>query len=364
MASSARNRSVNHSSLETQQDLIRRNLKDDLASNNAVSPEAPTAWQAAVVKKLLGNLPMPLELIELIMDFAEYWPCTSTNMDSSVAVLSDNSISIMQFDSIMFTYHHWVPEAVGESILLRTEPLAFGSPAPRRKKTLWISRGNHASDSESLNNQLRELPHCGRYPVRKIVFTIISRQDAKKASPQDIDCCWYDTGSFEAALVKVLPRRAPQYSSKGLQGENNNVASKHDSNTTTSQGKPTSSFLRSVHSALQAPLSWKLRSARTKSQLDSLATEQLIWHTVSRHSCEHKLNESHIMVWRNEDSSMDTKTRAGEYARKGGALIRNMEVGDSILLRATTRRRDSWVGHPLAFMNYVVSASVCVYWAV
>lgn len=86
--------------------LIRQNLKGDLAASDGMRPSTPAIWEALVVKRMLCTLPLPLELIESIIDFAEYWPCTYTEMRESVAVLSNDPVRIMNFYSTNIACHH------------------------------------------------------------------------------------------------------------------------------------------------------------------------------------------------------------------------------------------------------------------
>lgn len=83
--------------------LIRQILKEDLASSDVLRPNSPTIWEALAVKRMLSTLPLNLELVETIMDFADYWPCTCTKMKDSVVVLSDDNVAIMDFYSILIT---------------------------------------------------------------------------------------------------------------------------------------------------------------------------------------------------------------------------------------------------------------------
>ena len=91
--------------------LILQNLKEDLAASDGMRPSTPAIGEALAVKRMLGTLPLPLELLESIMDIAEYWPCTYTEMkEHPVAVLSDVGVLIMFFYSMISPYHHGVLE--------------------------------------------------------------------------------------------------------------------------------------------------------------------------------------------------------------------------------------------------------------
>jgi hypothetical protein len=185
--------------------LIRQNLKEDVVASDGMRPSSPAIWEALAVKRMLSTLPLPLELVESIMDFAEYWPCTYREMKDSVAVLSDDGVRIMDFYSMMFTYHHWVPEAVRDRELLRTGPLGFGYLALKKAwKAPWSNRGTRKPDSKPQGQPILcpiPLPTRGIRPCQKIVFSMISRGECRSDAAA---ASWFDV-----ALEKAVPGPGP-----------------------------------------------------------------------------------------------------------------------------------------------------------
>ena len=71
------------------------------------------------------------------------------------------------------------------------------------------------------------------------------------------------------------------------------------------------------------------------------------------------------MSWTRDDDPNLPYLKADDSGMKMGVtshkVVRELEVGDRIILRARNKRKDE-SNSPC--MNYVVAASVCVYWAV
>lgn len=331
--------------------LIRQNLKEDLAASDGMRPSSPAIWEALAVKRMLSTLPLPLELVESIMDFAEYWPCTYKEMKDSVVVLSDDGVRIMDFYSIMFTYHHWVPEAVRDRELLRTGPLGFGYPALKKaRKAPWSNRGTRKPDSKPQGQPIFcpiPLPTRGIRPCRKIVFSIISRGECRSDAAA---ASWFD-----AALEKAVPspssignRPDPALHSAGAQ----------DAEPT----KPPiilSSVLKALQFVWQLPITSAKGLANTKKPQESPLSDHLLWQCVSYNEPSSRLNKHRVIAWRYDDDSEEQADDAVHDRHHSGAkFIRSMELGDSIILCARTRS-------PFApGMTYIPNASVCVYWAV
>lgn len=374
MASSSRINSNNdqlRGIAETQQSIVKRNLKEDLAPTVTTPPDAPTVWEAICVKRLLGELPLPLELIESIMDFAEYWPCAFTNLKDSVGVLSDHEVGPMEFESIMFTYHHWVPEAREQSTLLRTEPLGFQAPSWKDRRMSWTKWGPRRTSSRALPSSLASywpLPARGRRPCRKIVFSIASRQDAKTAA-RNPPRSWEEVGLFEVAFEKA-PATPPAslplspHSVTEIFELQDISGSRTHSVPSIKTIKATSSQSRSMHAILTNPVKWRRHSTYDKSPTDDCASNQLAWQTVSKNDCESRLNECQVITWSYDEDKKGANSPQDESVGKGAEFVRSMEVGDSITLRASTRKTDEFHHRKVHFMNYVASANVCIYWAV
>lgn len=342
--------------------LIKENLKQDLAQPDKEPPPFPTVWQAVETKRLLNSLSLPIELVEDIMDFAEYWPSSSTRMEDSVAVLSDGRARCTEFYSTQFTYHHWVPETVGDTELLCTEPLSMGEPAaPEKKYASWAGqnlRNLKFPSKASGNAQSMMLPARGRRPCRKIVFSIVSREDSRDSS-----VC--TTSSWFEAVLKS--HKGSSFSRDSSARRSQSVSTMKNDNV--ARMKPpknlSPSFYKSMRSLWQ-PRRHQLRNVRRA----SIATEpdegsslhQPVCALIFENGANSRLNKHGVVTWRYDDNTEETYAGEGKGRMKmnstGYKIIREMEIGDNIILRARIKETMS------PCMNYVVSARVCTYWAV
>ena len=324
--------------------LVQQNLKEDLAPSLPITPSFPSLEQAATAKHLLRSLSLPLELIETIMDFAEYWPSVTSRMKDSVAVLSDPRAKMTDFYSIMFTYHHWVKEFVRNRALLRSEALAFRHKSAATSS--WKFRaGNHAThtvdqigDSEQV-----ALPARGNRPCRKVAFEIVSREDYSGYNVEE-ESTW-----FEASLGK--PDR--EHSVDTMSSSNDDRVL----NAIQEPTKPRAKVFHSMQSLWKAPMS-VAKGFTPKKKVDQsrrgIETSPII---LTYNKSDTKRNHHHCVAWEYDDLSGSDR----ESLSDGAKFVRSIEVGDRVILYARagtdTHQSNLW-------MNYVASASVRIYWAV
>ena len=342
--------------------LIRENLKQDLAQPDKEPPSFPTVWQAVETKRLLSGLSLPIELVEDIMDFAEYWPFSSTRMKDSAAVLSDGRARCTEFYSTQFTYHHWVPETVGGSDLLCTEPLAVGQPAtPAKRHASWAGQNLRSlkfRGKESGNAQSMMLPARSRRPCRKIVFSIVSREDSRDSS----------VGATSSWFEAALKSNNEDSTSQNPDARRTQSVSTAIDDSPAKRKPPKNSapgFYKSMRFLWQTQ-EHQLRNLRRA----SIATEpdertpldQQIWALIFENGANSRLNKHGVVTWRYDDDTEETYAEEGDGRIKmdsmGYKMVREMGIGDSIILRARVKETIS------PCMNYVVSARVCTYWAV
>ena len=331
--------------------LIVQNLKEDLASDDDAQPTAPTPWEALRVKYLLGVFFLPIELIDLIMDLAEYWPCTYSSMGKSVAVLNDDKATLMDFYSVMFTYHHWVPEAVTSKVLLSTDPMGYQCPVLKNGgKMPWARLSIPKSAlkyGDPHKSHYTKLPTRGSRPCRKIVFSIVSREETAKTTPI---ATWFEAAIGRAGPDRKLPVLHPKTPEREADEEGDRT-SKHIS-------KPKKAQRNMFHSMQSL---WQKEPWNRKKPPEEITPSQLKWHTVCRNEQARSLNRRHVREWRYEHTNEEVEeSDRGLLSSScaGANLVRSIEVGDSIILRARTSNSSS------PTMNYVVSASVAIYWAV
>ena len=332
--------------------LIVQNLKEDLAPDENVQPTAPTAWEAVRVKHLFGVFLLPTELIDLIMDLAEYWPCTCSSMNKSVAVVNDDKAAMMDFYSVMFTYHHWVPEAVGSKVLLSTKSMGYRSPLSKNGGKIHWARLSIPKPAlkhgDPHKSRYMQLPTRGIRPCRKIVFSIVSREETTKTTPI---ATWFKAAIAKAVPDRILPVLLPKPPEREADEEGDR-ASKHIS-------KPIKAQRNMFH--LVKSLWQKEPYNRTKPP-EETTPHQPKWYTVCCNEHARRLNGRHVREWRYKDANEEELEESDSGLLSSSCpradFVRSMEVGDSIILRARTSDSSS------PSMNYVVSASVAVYWAV
>ena len=286
------------------------------------------------------------------MDFAEYWPSTTTRMVDSVAVISDGPTKITEFSSIMFTYHHWVKEYVKSKELLRTDPLArVTKPGLRHWKWAGARKcdetysGQHGSQEDSF------LPTRGIRPCRKIVFDIISRRDCRgEDDPKAVT--WFEA-YLESDGIDHLRRDSDALAAASAEASNPTAKPPY--------GKTRINYLKWMKSAWQAPGSIT-RTFNTKRVPDDRTGVATRLNAIVGYNAQNtKLNQHMQVVWRYDESTDELgSTDSGNANHAHGVdIVRNMGIGDSISLHAKASTR----ANSLTCMNYVASASVTVYWA-
>ncbi|KII91278.1 hypothetical protein PLICRDRAFT_38012 [Plicaturopsis crispa FD-325 SS-3] len=143
----------------------------------------PSVEDVLSVKSMLGTgadairPPLPIELIDIIMDLAEYWPHSS--------IIRDDTVEVRGF------------QGGGQDLMyLRTMPLAF----PGAQRDFYIEDAAQSWDiggdmtAKIANGQWS--PPRGKYPCRKIEFEIQSHDQGwggdPGASPYDGSYTWFD----------------------------------------------------------------------------------------------------------------------------------------------------------------------------
>ena len=340
--------------------LIRQNLKEDLARDHDLTPKAPTVWEALRVKRLLGTFPLPLELIELIMDFAEYWPCIGSKMRNSVAVLNSDNITLMDFNSAMFTYHHWVPEATGEHVLLTTEPLGYNCPIRKGNTGSWTSKSIQklTLKAEPTTKRWVQLPTRGNHPCRRIVFSIVSREDCSSRAPSSgspmATASWFEAGRERAISPDSLPGIALAKSS--LESDS---GYRRGSVQSSKSPKSQPNIFRSVQALWRTKKDTQREPSLTTEPRASSGVDHRNEHLVCRNEPATKVNMHHIIEWRYDSKEAEgPKTGLNIDECTGADFVKSLEVGHCVYLRAKVLESS------VPCLNYIASARVHIYWAV
>lgn len=167
------------------------------------------------VRGLLLILKLPLEIVDLILDHAEFWPHTTCTSHYRTVVFSSErerqDLWIRDWRSLPFSVDHGpIPENYrimpSNAFLLRTHPLGIETREPvfPVKETV-VSRWKQKLKRDRRRKNSFEpswIPPRGLRPCRKIVFEILSHQEAVDFTEQQ----YGDSPTwFDVSVERILP---------------------------------------------------------------------------------------------------------------------------------------------------------------
>ncbi|KAI1427395.1 hypothetical protein F5Y12DRAFT_169990 [Xylaria sp. FL1777] len=294
----------------------------------------PTPKECAEVKRALATATnFPPELVDIIMDFAEYWACSVASIDYSVT--ADRGLAI-----------HGGTGGGENRFILRTEPLgltAWHSEKPKLWQAAAPARrlGKEYPRAE-LERFIEGPPSTLDHPFRKIVFDIVSRDQGWSDAIDTHGTCrsswtWFDAGidRFDKAHT--------------CSGENDERSETEGSNS--SEKVPTTCAIRPIWPPL------KETSSEYDHQLLPTADHRIQCNYVADHEWQH-----HRVEWSCTDN-IDPTSNAGKEldsvgrgsATGDGTFLRSLKVGDMLTVWGRARF-PGW-------MNSVQKVQVEVYWA-
>ncbi|KAI3340864.1 hypothetical protein F4824DRAFT_355924 [Ustulina deusta] len=294
---------------------------------------APTPKEYAAVKRTLGKATnFPPELIDIIMDFAEYWACSIASIDYSVTANGHLAV------------HGGRPGE--DKFVLRTEPLGLTTWHSTDQKQWQAAAPACKLGEEYSRTELERFvegpPSTLDHPFRKIVFDIVSRDQGW--SPQRdshgtyrFSPTWFDVGIDRFDKGHTCPDEQMEKSeSKAPDG---------------SEKIPTTSAIRPIWPPLKENLSEYYH------QLHPAADHKIQCNRVAEHDWQH-----HRIEWSYTDD-IDPKSSGGQEldsigrgsATGDGSFLRSLKVGDMVTVWARARF-PSWV-------NSIQKVRVEVYWA-
>ncbi|KAI1203489.1 hypothetical protein F5X97DRAFT_283117 [Nemania serpens] len=293
----------------------------------------PTPKECAEVKSLLGKATrFPPELVDIVMDFAEYWACSITSIDYSVT--ANRSLDI-----------HGGRDRE-DKFILRTEPLgltAWHSSDPDRWQAAAPPR---KLDEEYPRKELEgfvEGPLSTlEHPFRKIVFDIVSRDqgwggDIASHHTYQSSWTWFDAGidRFD----------------KGHTPATESAESTQAKTSSEPQEVPTTCAIRPVWPTLKENLS------EYHHELDPRPDHMIQCNRLAEHDWQHHHIEWSWQDDSNPESSAGQKlTTNGRGAATGnGSFIRSLKLGDMVTVWGRARY-GGW-------KNSVEKVEVQVYWA-
>ncbi|KAI0805503.1 hypothetical protein GGR55DRAFT_655540 [Xylaria sp. FL0064] len=294
----------------------------------------PTLKECAEVKRTLGKATnFPPELVDIIMDFAEYWACSIASIDYSVTAHRGLAI---------YGGHE------GEDkFLLRTEPLGlttWHSDDPKR----WRAEAPPCKLGEEFTRKELERfvegpPTTLDHPFRKIVFDIVSRDQGWSHEVDTHSTYRHSWTWFDAGIDRF---------DKGHTGSGEEDAGKSDAEASGSSEKaPTTDAIRPIWPPLKEPFS------EYDHQLHVAPDHMIQCNRVAGQEWQH-----HRVEWSCTDDIDPESSAAKELESVGrgsatgdGSFVRNLKVGDMVTVWGRARF-PGWT-------NNVQKVRVEVYWA-
>ncbi|KAL8386778.1 hypothetical protein RB595_010398 [Gaeumannomyces hyphopodioides] len=310
-------------------------------SVNLPTPYQPSVLDVVVAKAMMAKaLSLPLELVNRIMDFAEYWPHTSAQLDYGA-----------------------VPRAVARGssaredvFLLRTLPLGFvkqvNSDADRYKteeaKLLHLSSEHSV---EQFQKWIGSPSHTLEHPCRKIVFTITSKDQGWGGMLGDQNTYRHSHTWFEAGLERIdasgeCGSHCPDHTRQVMD----------ESSTSTPRPEISLCALRPIVPPLFGEPHKRLQMQHPLDPVDEYMIQ--CNKTASRDD-----QQTHVVEWRAGDHIDPETPQAQELVDCGrgratgtGEFVRNLKLGDVVTVWAKAR----FVG----WENNLSFLKVDMYWAV
>lgn len=330
----------------------KQGAKDDTGFYN------PSPIDIFVVQEMLvAYSKLPPDVIELVLDLAEYWVCSS----SSIKFQEGTSVAMGGHDGAredMFMvsgFFNIYPCSTTNRLQLRTLPIGlvsdhggefetctWASETEERTPLYDLTGNGRAARPVSSNNPVSRESYAqlANYPlprlvnpVRKVVFKIRSRDQGwggdhdANSGPYDASWTW-----FEAGLEVLESDTTDPNTAHGV--------------------KLSNAALRSVYP----------RPAGGDPPKFELPLEPADEWLVQKNKRAHGNYTDHEIVWSYTDAAEDTvATAALQAAGRGaatgnGKFVRRLAVGDIVTLWAKARF--------MGWDNKVENASVSVYWAI
>ncbi|KAM0277499.1 hypothetical protein ACHAQH_005777 [Verticillium albo-atrum] len=287
-------------------------------------PGHPKAIDVLVVKAILTKATnFPPEILDMIIDHAEYWPCSETFMDYTGA----NKVRISAGRA---------GHAAEDRLLLRTPPVGFTTSAVADLNT-WNSRPaptqplTRAASPEQLMKVVKTAPALTN-PVRKVVFKLRSSDQGWGGERENHGTFQRSWTWFEAGLEKI---EASDEEVDAFRPEHLRPVYP------LTEEKPWGDGTRTYVHQLHANQKYKIQCNRT---------------------CTRGVNNYEI-TWRWTDNIEPDSPAAEELAAQGrgtatgsGEFVRSLQLGDVITVWGKSRF-PGWA-------NNVETVAVEVYWAI
>ncbi|KAH9436403.1 hypothetical protein MCOR02_000075 [Pyricularia oryzae] len=317
---------------------------DDMGSSTSRPAHfQPSALDVLVTKAMLAKgVKLPIEVVDLVVDFAEYWPHTRTHVERPSR---PNRFGTRPDEN---------------NFLLRTPPVGFlgvphSDPERYTREPVKMLRLSDEHPVEQFQKWIGSPVPLVQHPCRKVVFTIKSRDQGWGGDSRDHGTYHGSWTWFEAGLERVdasgdCGDHCPDTTDQPAQDQ------------TQAQGSGSSSRPRPEISLCA------LRSIRPEVNCDGERTHfdfplNPADDKVQCNMTAHNEYITHVVEWRATDNIDPKSAEADGLEKMGrgrasgtGEFVRNLKLGDTVTLWAKTRFQ-GWA-------NNVESATVDVYWAI
>jgi len=328
-----------------------------LQINNEPPPfDSPTVQDVLAVKRMfLQAIKLPLEIVDTVIDYAEYWPHTSVVTNHSFLATGahigreQESGNVFVIRSLPLGYVHddsdefAIPVSSGYN-----EPHLHVIPSE-------IDYGEVARTTTSaiLNRwSSRSIPRS-QHPCRKIVFTIKSRDQGWGGDKNDHGTyrgsfTWFDVGLERLEAIDTSQHTPPPHFSRQI-----DLGAQDDE---TRAGALVSCDIRTVFPQV-APVPGNESKYRIEHPFLPPPTR------VQSNVMASKVASEHVITWAHDDAVDPESPEGDELEAQGrgrasvtGGYVRHLELGDIVTVWARARF-PGW-------RNHVEKVKVDVYWAV
>ncbi|KAI0440027.1 hypothetical protein F4803DRAFT_529051 [Xylaria telfairii] len=293
--------------------------------------ERTTADCAEVRRILSKTANFPPEIIDIVMDLAEYWVCSLASLDFSVTKKGEFS-----------SYGGGERE---NRLLIRTEPLGINTWHPDNRDRWQLAAPARKLDKEYSPEELQsfvEGPVSSlEHPVRKIVFDIVGRDQGWSHQVESHHTYRDSWTWFNAGIDRF--DKAHKYSEDGDNSEPEAFASP----------------IRAPTTAAMRPVWPLLKESLTEYDHGLLPTpdHMIQCNRVAEHAWQH-----HHVEWSWKDNIDPKSDEAYQLGKDGrgpatadGSFLRHLRLGDMVTVWEHARF-PGWV-------NSVQKVEVRVYWA-
>ncbi|TQS34699.1 hypothetical protein Golomagni_04907 [Golovinomyces magnicellulatus] len=321
----------------------------------------------------------PIEIVDAIIDFAEYWPHTQVALkkdagDGPYKITGGANENVFLLRSYPLAFIPKDHDLVDISFQGRGFPIY--SPKPRPDGDDY----SHELTTKYVQRWAEESRVRGAYPCRKIVFTIEGHDQGWGGTPScrgtyENSYTWFDVGKEEARIYDVKKLLSSQPSSPRLPGvpddsfqgpyflvpplsafaPGNKSSECTDTNTIFCTTRPI--FPRVVSDTPNSTCNNIRKTAQFEHPL--LPDSKVLQKNITAE----KETKKHVITWSYNDN-IDPDSQAGILLEKqgrgrataNGDFVRNLRIGETITVWGKSRF-PGWA-------NFVEEVSIDVYWAV